>query len=708
MKFSLLFTVVVFGVTFLSAPVITAQYMEQKPGTSLDIKSKANELGITQGQLTQIINSSQNSGNPGGEPLPDAMQKRFFTGAIAGDNFGRSVSSAGDVNGDGYKDLIIGAPNNDAGGSNAGRAYIYFGGQTIDIIPDVVLNGEAASDNFGMSVSSAGDVNGDGYSDVIVGAYNNDANGDAAGRAYIYYGGLTMNNIADVILTGEAASDNFGYSVSSAGDLNGDGYSDVIVGAYLNDGVGVNAGRAYIYYGGSPMNNTVDFRINGQAASDNFGYSVSLAGDVNGDGFSDVIVGAWLNDGGGTNSGRAYIYYGGSPMDVTADLTLTGVSASDLFGSSVASAGDVNDDGYSDVIVSAPGNDAAASNAGRVYIYLGGPAMDGVADVLLDGKAVDDQFGNSVACAGDVNGDGFSDVIVGAQYNDAGGSGAGRAYVYFGGSVMDRVTDAILNSEAANDRFGISVASAGDFNGDGYSDIIVGAYWNDANGTDAGRAYLYTNSLTGTDIPDEIFTGAAAHDWFGLSVSSAGDVNGDGYSDVIIGAPNSDAGGADAGRAYIYYGGSAMDLNADVILTGEVAFDNFGYSVTSAGDVNGDGYSDVIVGAPNIDGGAEAGRAYIYYGGSVMDFTADVILTGEAASDYFGYSVSSAGDVNGDGYSDVIVGATNYGNGAGRAYIYLGGTSMDNIADVTLTGVELRSFRLFSFFSRRRKWRWIF
>ena len=125
----------------------------------------------------------------------------------------------------------------------------------------------------------------------------------------------------------------------------------------------------------------------------------------------------------------------------------------------------------------------------------------------------------------------IADVIVGAYQNDAGGSLAGRAYIYYGGSTMDNTADVILTGAAADDNFGYSVSSAGDVNGDGYSDVIVGAYGNDAGGTNAGRAYIYyANSLTGTDIPDELFTGAAAVDYFGYSVSSAGDVNGDGYS----------------------------------------------------------------------------------------------------------------------------------------------------------------------------------
>ena len=619
----------------------------------------------------------------------DAMQERFFTGFAASDQFGYSVSSAGDVNGDGYADLIVGAPFNDAGGLNAGRAYIYFGGSIINSGVDVILTGLAASDQFGFYVSTAGDVNGDGYSDVIVGAPLNDATGANAGRAYVYFGGSTMNNTADVILSGAAANDQFGTSVSFAGDFNGDGFSDVIVGANLNDAGGSSAGRAYIYYGGSTMNSVVDLTLTGLAVSDQFGISVSTAGDINGDGYGDVIAGALFNDGGGSNAGRAYIYYGGSSPDNTADLLLTGAAAGDQFGISVSTAGDVNGDGYSDVIAGANLNDATGTDAGSAYIYFGGSVPNNTADVILSGAA-GDRFGFSVSTAGDVNGDGYSDVIAGANLNDAGGADAGRSYIYLGGINMDNTTDAILTGDAAGDQFGFSVSTAGDINGDGYSDVIAGAIGNDAGGSSAGRVYLYLNSMTGTDIADEFFTGAAVNDGLGYSVSSAGDVNADGYADLIIGAPFNDAGGSNAGRVYVYFGGVIQDNVADMIITGAAASDKFGNFVSSAGDVNADGFSDVIVGANlNDAGGSNAGRAYIYFGGSLPDTLADVILTGAAAGDEFGQSVSSAGDVNGDGYSDVIVGADRNdtgGSDAGRAYIYFGGSSMNNLIDVTMTG----------------------
>ncbi|MCB0728583.1 MAG: FG-GAP repeat protein [Ignavibacteriae bacterium] len=645
--------------------------------------SKSDSLpeGVTQDWLknlrdengNRITGKNTNTSRVPEDPEGDAISERFFTGYAAGDQFGYSVSSAGDVNGDGFSDVIIGALFNNGSGIDAGRAYMFYGGISMNYVADVILSGEAAGDQFGVSVSSAGDVNGDGYSDVIVGANKNDAGGSDAGRAYIFFGGTNMNNTADVILTGAAAFDRFGKSVSSSGDVNGDGYSDVIVGAYYNDAAGTDAGRAYIYFGGSSMNNTADVIFTGEASNDRFGTSVSSAGDVNGDGFSDIIVGADGNDAGGNSAGRAYVYFGGNSMNNTADVIFTGAAAVYYFGTSVSSAGDANGDGYSDVVV-------GAVTGGKAYIYLGGNAMDNIADVIMTGEFNDDQFGISVSSAGDINGDGYSDILVGAYKNDAGGTEAGRSYVYFGGISMDNIADVNLTGKSANDHFGYSSASAGDVNGDGYSDLIVGADLNDAGGSNAGRVYIYDYFMKNEIISDLNIIGSANNDRLGYSVSSAGDVNGDGYSDLIVGSYGFSS---LTGRAYIYFGGENMDNTADVILTGEGVSQTFGGSVSTAGDVNGDGYSDVIVGAQGYN--VNVGRAYIYFGGSSMNNIADVTITGAAAS-YFGCSVSNAGDVNGDGYSDVVIGSFGYDGNTGKAYIFYGGTSMNNSADVTMLG----------------------
>ncbi len=230
--------------------------------------------------------------------------------------------------------------------------------------------------------------------------------------------------------------------------------------------------------------------------------------------------------------------------------------------------------------------------------------------------------------------------------------------------------------------FGNSVTTAGDVNGDGYSDVIVGAPYYDNGQTDEGRAFVYYGSASGLSAsPNWTAESDQGHAFFGSSVSTAGDVNGDGYGDVIIGAPYFSNGEAEEGRAYVYYG-SASGLSAAPDWTAEsdqvTAY--FGYSVSTAGDVNGDGYSDIIVGAPFYDNGqTDEGRTYVYYG-SASGLSAAPDWTAESDQDaaYFGYSVSTAGDVNGDGYSDIIVGAPFYDNGQtdeGRTYVYYGSAS---------------------------------
>ncbi len=444
-----------------------------------------------------------------------------ITGEAAGDYLGNSVSTAGDVNGDGYDDIIMGAYR-----SSAGRAYIFFGGPEFSgsfsaSSADIIIVGEAADDHLGCSVSTAGDVNGDGYDDIIVGAEDNDAGGDRAGRAYIFFGGPGFSGLfnassADVVITGEAADDELGRSVSTAGDINGDGYDDIIVGAWHNDTGGSNAGRAYIFFGGPGFSgsfnaSSADVIITGEAANDHLGCSVSTAGDVNGDGYDDIIVGAHYNGAGGAWAGRAYIFFGGPGFSGSfnasaADIIITGEAMDNQLGISVSTAGDVNSDGYDDIVVGAHGNSVGGTAAGRAYVFWGSPGFSGSfsassADIIITGEAANDWLGYSVSTAGDINGDGYDDIIVGAYLNDAGGSDVGRAYVFhggpgFSGSFNASSANIIITGEAADDLLGFSVSTAGNVNSDGCDDIIVGAWRNDAGGTDAGRAYVYAFTVS--------------------------------------------------------------------------------------------------------------------------------------------------------------------------------------------------------------------
>lgn len=438
--------------------------------------------------------------------------------------------------------------------------------------------------NFGRNHR---DFNGDGFSDVVAGAHNNPNGGDKTGRAYIYFGGAggAFNGGADGVINGGQPSEQFGVSVAPVGDLNGDGFTDLAIGATLSDGPGAtdNVGSVSIYLGGpgATFDTTADATMFGTVTNARFGRQVASAGDVNGDGYGDLIVGAHYPE--ATGVGRAYVYYGGpGAFDKVADGTLSG-DAGESFGCTVASAGDINRDGYADVIIGAYLADVGSTDAGRALVYLGGSTatFDSTADQVLS-QDLDDWFGYSVASAGDLNGDGYADVAVGAPSTDT--APAGRVYVYFGGATGTLAAEPSMTyTNSVAESFGRSVSSAGDLNGDGADDLIVGAYLNNAVATAAGRIYVYYGGKGTLDTSaDGILTGAAVLDVMGNSVALAGDVNADGFSDVIVGVSGSDAACGDCGRALIYFGrAGTFDNVPRGTLNGTVVGEQMGYSVAS-------------------------------------------------------------------------------------------------------------------------------
>jgi len=413
---------------------------------------------------------------------PLREDKTYFPGEKADDHCG-SVSDAGDVNNDGYDDVLVGASWNDAGGNNAGRAYVHFGGNPMDNVSEVTMTGLGAGDMFGRRVSAAGDVNNDGYDDVIIAA---------GGYASIFFGGQNMDNIVDKKLGQPVGAGSFGCDVADVGDVNGDGYDDVIVGAYDTYCGTVHTGAAYLYFGGQNMDTAPDLVFYGEGNSDFFGDRVAGAGDVNADGYDDVIVSAPYNKSMGQGTGRAYIYLGGQNMDNSPDVTITGESAGDELGWGLASAGDVNGDGFDDVIIGAHGNDYGGNGAGQAYIFLGGKDMDNIADVTFTCLVAQGAFGRAVSCAGDLNLDGYSDVIIGEPGNDTGLTDRGCIHIYYGNKSMDNVVDMSFLGDYWESSFGQDVAGAGDVNKDGFDEIIAGSYWADANGASSGYACLYS------------------------------------------------------------------------------------------------------------------------------------------------------------------------------------------------------------------------
>jgi hypothetical protein len=600
-----------------------------------------------------------------------------WDGDRASELFGYSVAGAGDVNGDGYSDVIIGADMYTNGQASEGAAFVFLGSSTGLNTGgwNWKMESNQANADYGYCVASAGDVNGDGYSDIIVGAVNYDSGN---GKAFVYWGSSTGVSGA-APWTYEGNAEDFGYSVGSAGDVNGDGYSDIVVGASSYSGGIYAGGKAYVFYGSaSGLSLTPSWTVVGKLSWGLLGCSVACAGDVNGDGYSDVIIGAFGSAGQGNPNGQAYIYYGyPSGLTNTASWSAENNQAGSNLGYSVAAAGDVNGDGYGDVIIGAPYFDNGLTDQGRVYIYHG--SASGLASSpawTAESDQAGAAFGYSVACAGDVNGDGFGDVVIGAPYYD----GKGRAYAYLGSaSGLSNSPVWTAESSQANAAFGYSVACAGDVNGDGFGDVVIGAP-NDTHGLAAeGKAYLFHGNVGGVSTnPGWIAAGGQAGANFGYSVANAGDVNRDGFSDVIVGAPNYSNGQTGEGQASVFHGSAAsLSLNPDWTAEGNQAGAKFGYSVAGAGDVNGDGFGDVIIGAPGYSNGQfQEGRAFIYNGGSA-GLGAAPVWTAESnqANAAFGQCVASAGDVNGDGYSDVIVGVPGYANGQtdeGQVCVYFG------------------------------------
>jgi hypothetical protein len=527
-----------------------------------------------------------------------------LNGTIQEDS-GYSVSAAGDVNGDGFVDLLVGAPGPGTDRSLIGSSYVVFGQakrfaatldlSTLDGTNGFRLSGAAAMDYSGISVSTAGDINGDGLADLVIGAWGADPNGKGkAGSSYVVLGKAsgfdssldlsTLNGANGFRLDGAAAGDYSGRSVSAAGDVNGDGFGDLIVGAKGASPNGNSvAGSSYVVFGKasgfaaslalSSLNGTNGFRLDGTAMGNGqSGFSVDAAGDVNGDGFADLIVGAptanpsdakWM-------AGFSYVVFGkASGFAATLDLA----------------------------------------------------ALDGSNGFQLDGVAAFDMSGLSVSTAGDVNGDGFADFIVGARAASPNGKlGAGASYVVFGKasgfaatldlSTLNGANGFRLDGAATSDGSGVSVSEAGDVNGDGFSDLLVGTSWSSgyvmfgkAEGFAATLDLAMLNGTNGFRLDGNLGGG----NYSNHSVSAAGDVNGDGFADLLVGSMMGDANVQfRAGSSYVVFGG------------------NFTGAVTKLGTASNDTLTGTtaaerFVGGQSYDTLSGGGGADVFYGGAGND-----------------------------------------------------------------------------------------
>jgi hypothetical protein len=521
-------------------------------------------------------------------------------GRCLGDISGDSVAGAGDVNGDGLADLIVTAPASDADGHlNSGQSYVLFGrtGSSAVELSDVargrggfVINTEDLRGAYIGSVAGAGDINGDGLADLIVGA---PSVGGGVGRSYVIFGNtgtavVELSNVAlgrgGFLIDGEYEDDYSGDSVAAAGDVNGDGLADIVIGVSPSPYSATdNSGRSYVVFGktGTAAVELLDlarsgrgFVIKGECTGDESGNSVAAAGDVNGDGLADLIIGAsQANPDSRLDAGRSYVVFG-----------KTGTTVVEL----------------------------ANVSAGRGGFVISGQCRKDL--------------------SGDVNGDGLADLIIGAERsNPEAGFDAGRSYVVFGQTNTSPINLAsvaggrggfVINGQSAQDNSGESVAGAGDINGDGLADLIVGAYRAQPNNRyQAGSSYVLFGK-TGTSPIDLsnvalgeggfVIAGECAGDKSGTSVTGAGDVNGDGLADLIIGSPGPGLPTEERsnGRSYVIFGSTTGAFSQSAVdQLGGDADDTF----------NGSSAGEVLVGGAGNDTLIGKGGPDVLYGGAGDD-----------------------------------------------------------------------------------------
>lgn len=670
--------------------------------------------------------------NDGSYPTTAATADAIITGASAGLSFGANLA-AGDLNADGKTDLLVGTHS----GANV---YIFYNGSiTTELASGADVN-IVGSGYFGEAVV-VGDFNTDGRIDLAVA--DTEASSSAAGKVRLFYndGSIpTTAGTADVTISEASNLQLFGYALV-AGDFNADGRTDLAVGA---QGYSTNTGRAFIFYndGSYPSApSSADVTLTGGEATNNYFGSALVAADFNADGRTDLAVGA---TGYSSNAGRVYMY------TFSNDPIITGEATTNNFGTALA-AGDLNSDGKTDLVVGAYGY---SSSTGRVYIFYNDgtiPSAAASADVIITGTTASDWFGFDMA-ADDVNADGRTDLVVGSAvskvyifYNDGSytsaagtadviisgaGSGvgyrsiaigdvntdgkkdivttafgygtAGRAYVYYAdgtnnfgsatctGSAPTSCTS--TNADIIIDGSGtkrLDAVAIGDANTDGRDDIVLGG----TNSSDGVVYVLYNDGVSfgtvscttacTTDNADVTITGETSSN-MGASLA-LGDFNGDGRLDIVVGANGYSS---NNGRAYVFYNdGSypAAASSADVILSGSGGTNTyFGYSVGTA-DMNLDGKTDIIVGAYGHSGGA--GKVFTFYNDGAypsLDSSADTSVSASSGSDYFGIALTK-GDFNNDGKTDLVVGSYGYSGGGatGRVYVFTSEAAASSVQPAT-------------------------
>lgn len=698
--------------------------------------------------------------------------------AALNDHLGSDVAGIGDVNGDGIDDVAVGLVAADPNGTGSGAAVIVFGRADVGASGRVdvrtlagptgfVVHGEGERDLAGYTVAGIGDVNNDGFNDVLIGAPDAGPVSHKTGRCYVLFGGPgigaggtvelgDLDGTTGFIITGSKAGDRLGTGAAGPGDLNGDGIDDLIIQASGAEPLGTNSGECYLIYGqdGLGSGGLVDLAaIPPQAMlrmqSATRISHVAAAGDPNHDGLTDLIVGQSNADDNGDSSGRAMIVYGGAQfvgggtlnldtLTPAKGLVIVGPPGGERVGGSVAAVGDINGDGVDDVVLSAASALTPEGRYGGAYVVLGNSFLFPVGRIDLTsirlpiaykiiGFAAAGSAGRRVCGPGDLNADGYADLVIAsdrADFDDD--AGTGETFVLFGGPDLGAegpVELAKLNGRngfsyrgvVAGDESGGSISAAGDVNADGLPDLIVGAPEAGVPGLVTGQAYVLFGAAP-EPVEDAIdawslradygadgsagaaLFGTLPEEHAGEVIAAAGDVNGDGYDDLLVGAPGAAAAGNASGRVFLVFGGpdpitATADLDAlpagrAVLMNGVQAGNRAGWALAGLGDVNADGFDDVLIGA-RLSTLNPTGVHFVVFGGPAIDDAPTLDLTtldgsngfaiyAEAGADgaWNSVAVSAAGDLNADGIPDIAVSSPEQDAGgverAGRVYVIFG------------------------------------
>jgi len=653
------------------------------------------------------------------------LGKLTSPGNVSAHYFGWTVA-VGDFNGDGDKDLAVGAPLSDIGTTNSGAVYIYYSinDYTSTGVADVFIQpGNNNNNEFGSGLFAA-DLNGDGADELIVGAPTEDRIGTNSGSVYIFNGSTSgINQSPSQIIDHPTflANGGFGSAIHLA-DLDGDGYKELLVGARFHDtATDANVGGAWILTGrstGAFDGSTATLITLSNALGDATDYcgSALFTHDYSNDGKLDIYIGCPNDDTAAADSGAIRIWNGTGVQgtwvtsSTVPDTTISNPSAlaTHYFGQSIV-VFDYNNDGLDDLLVGAPLSDYAATNSGGIFIFediKSSTNSDGI-QTTPSSEVTASYFANGMAVS-DINNDGEVDLIIGSPLASPLGTANGRVEIFKGesvGAINFSANDIEITYEyhisptyrinSSGDYFGSALCKI-DYNGDGLKDLIVGAYQSEEKSLNDGSVYVYYARSSGKifNIPDvRIRTNGAYNSTKGFGKSClALDINRDGYDDLLIGAINDDSATTNAGAVYVYYGNSnGVSPSSSGIFFGPVIA-NYGFgSALAAGDLNNDGFNDLVVGAYLADaGGVNSGSLYVFESNNttgIIDLNNYTTFqhTGPVAADYLGYAAITY-DVDGDGDQDLLGGA--YGDDTnasanGIVYIWTNPGTVNTLLDTT-------------------------